>query len=491
MRPILVLGGGPAGLAAAERLAAAGLPVTLATLGHHLGGKASSWRDHAGRVVEHGQHVTLGFYAQLAALLARAGVDFARTTSGVGMRFRIWEDRDAQCHELHFVDGPFRMLWEGLRHTGFRFDEKLAFFGTFLRGIGTVAGGVPESLDDLCFTAWCLQNGLPPSFVRTNAFRCSKEAQLNWPGEISAYAMLQTLRVVGRDWKSAECRFPAGGMSELWWEPIGAHIQRLGGRIERHRALTGVEVEGERLVGLRIGRPAPHDPGRPWFEDPIPVVDEEVWPVEDAVLALPAGALAKLLPAELLALPELAGIPKLRTIAPLGLQVWHRARPTRGPRTVVCGLGNPLGFVLDNRDHHPEYRERSDFGAALHFVGQETGFEAPLDQLGAADEAMLEAALASLRRIPGFEAFDRAGVIDFVVLRHRVESRRYWNAEPGSLRFKPRAKTPIRGLWLAGDWVRTELDFPCMENAVRSGLQAAEALLAARAGRPEKGLASR
>ena len=34
-------------------------------------------------------------------------------------------------------------------------------------------------------------------------------------------------------------------------------------------------------------------------------------------------------------------------------------------------------------------------------------------------------------------------------------------------------------LWLAGDWVRSELDFPCMETAVRTGLAAADAVLKA------------
>jgi uncharacterized protein with NAD-binding domain and iron-sulfur cluster len=42
--------------------------------------------------------------------------------------------------------------------------------------------------------------------------------------------------------------------------------------------------------------------------------------------------------------------------------------------------------------------------------------------------------------------------------------------------FKPYTRTPIRGLYLAGDWIRSPLDFPCMENAVRTGRQAVAAL---------------
>ena len=55
---------------------------------------------------------------------------------------------------------------------------------------------------------------------------------------------------------------------------------------------------------------------------------------------------------------------------------------------------------------------------------------------------------------------------------------------PGTEALRPANATPVRGLWVAGDWTDTAL--PCsMESAARSGALAAEAVLEA-AGRPRQ-----
>ena len=100
----VVVGGGPAGLAAAEALADEGVDVTLATLGHNLGGKACSWTREDGLVAEHGQHVMLGFYKEMRALLRRCGVDPEATSVSNGGHFYIREDRDQRTHHLRL--GP-------------------------------------------------------------------------------------------------------------------------------------------------------------------------------------------------------------------------------------------------------------------------------------------------------------------------------------------------------------------------------------------------
>ena len=107
----------------------------------------------------------------------------------------------------------------------------------------------------------------------------------------------------------------------------------------------------------------------------------------------------------------------------------------------------------------------------LYFVGQETGAE------DMSDEQLLNKCLENLAPLPGYERIDRAGIIHYQVIRNRSVDKQYFNTEPGIQRFRPHARTSIDGLWLAGDWVRSELDFPCMEAAIRSGLAAADLVL--------------
>ena len=472
---IAIVGTGPAGLAAAELLldrAGDSVEVELLTLGHHLGGKACSWTLPDGRVVEHGQHLVTGFYRELRALLRRSGFSLAGTLAASDGEYLVYEERDGGTHHLYAGDFLPRLAADWFAYEGFTPREKAGITDFVLRFMAETITPVSESLDDLCFSAWVLSRGFPVSAARTHVFRAIREVQLNWPDEISAFAMLQSLRMVSRSPARLLTGYPTGGMSESWWDPIGARIEALGGTIRRRRKLVGLARSGGALTGLTFAAPRRHAPGER-YEGSVPTVpgSEVHLACDAAILAMPAPALHEVLPPDLLALPALSGVPKIEAAAPLCMQVWHRARPASKRGRIVAGLELPLGFAMDNKPNYDVYRDDDRYGAVLHFVGQMAGFEEMTD------EELLDRGLRSLRRVEGYEAMDREGVIDFVVLRHSGPHAVYWNAVPGSLRHKPRPRTPVPGLWLAGDWIRSELAFPSMETAIRSGRHAARLVL--------------
>ena len=71
---IVVIGGGLAGLSAATRLAAAGVPVTVLEGRGCLGGRAQSFHHRAtGDELDTGQHVLMGCYDEMFRFLERIG----------------------------------------------------------------------------------------------------------------------------------------------------------------------------------------------------------------------------------------------------------------------------------------------------------------------------------------------------------------------------------------------------------------------------------
>ena len=70
---VLILGGGLAGLSCAVELIDQGHDVTLLEAQPNLGGKAASWRDVDGDLVDLGQHVVTPLYQHFLRLLDKVG----------------------------------------------------------------------------------------------------------------------------------------------------------------------------------------------------------------------------------------------------------------------------------------------------------------------------------------------------------------------------------------------------------------------------------
>src|SRR5262249_29423091 len=75
------------------------------------------------------------------------------------------------------------------------------------------------------------------------------------------------------------------------------------------------------------------------------------------------------------------------------------------------------------------------------------------------------------------EAFPRARGARLTRWAIVKEAKATFSIRPGAEALRPPVRTPIRGLWLAGDWTQT--GWPArMEGAVRSGYRCAEEILA-------------
>ncbi|HVG28031.1 MAG TPA: FAD-dependent oxidoreductase, partial [Acidobacteriaceae bacterium] len=127
-RKAIVVGGGPAGLVAASRLAAGGVETTLLEAASHLGGRAASeWRD--------------GFFLNQGPHALYVGGPAGRELEAMGIELEWWNPASANSV---FVRGG---------------KARRSLGGTLglVRLLGPLLRGNPEDLRDLSTTEWLRQ----------------------------------------------------------------------------------------------------------------------------------------------------------------------------------------------------------------------------------------------------------------------------------------------------------------------------------------------
>jgi squalene-associated FAD-dependent desaturase len=206
---VAVIGGGWAGCAAGVELASRGARVTLFEAARTLGGRARAVQAKEA-LLDNGQHIMLGAYAQTLALLRRVGV----------------AERDAL-----------------LRAKGLDRDDKLA-----LARFSTSARWMQWGLNTDCSVAELLERfGQTPRLTRL-MWRPLCLAALNTPIErASAKVFLAVLRdSLGAKRKASDMLIPRVMLDALFPQAAQRHIEERGGRV---------------LCGARVDAIAPADQG--------------------------------------------------------------------------------------------------------------------------------------------------------------------------------------------------------------------------------------
>ncbi len=457
---ILVVGGGPAGLSAATHLleqAPGSVQVELLTADALLGGRAASWEDERGYTIEHGLHAVFGFYRELRSLAQRAGVDVSTALRRSGGIAHLFDEERRALYTLSLSRNPLTTLKRLAEVPGLSTSERLRVLSALVRvRLSTLRAHSLESQDALDFRALLERHGAPEAFFHHPLYRQLSELFYNRPHALSAYTALRGAQLLTQGFEEAEVSYPAGGLTELFWNPIAKRIERLGGALRTGLRLVELEHASSRLVAAR-------------FQTQGGELREAGF--HALVCAIPSGCFAQLNPGDALwSEPFFQRITRLASVSTVSVQLWLEDRVPIPPGA-VNGLAAPLSSAIDHKPLSPRLSSDDRFGAALQWVGAETGFEA------LSDEALVQRARASLARLPGLDVVARSRVVHQVVRRNRAPAERFLLPSPGSLQHRPSCQTPLRGLFLAGDWVRNEVDLPLVEGAVRSGKEAAAAVL--------------
>ena len=439
---VAIVGGGLAGLAAASILVGRGLRITLFEARPRLGGRASSFQDPAtGELVDNCQHVSMACCTNLDDFCRRVGAShlFRREPAVIFLGL----DGRLSRLEAGRLPPPFHLAASFLKSTYLTWTEKLRV----AYGLGCLRSRKQDRPGE-SFADWLLRHG---QTIRT--------INLYWATVLVSALNERLDRMdVGHARKvflDGFLRSRAGFQMEIPLAPLGALY---GTNLEQWLAEKDVVVRlttGVRTVKL-------DDEGS---VSALTLRTGETVPADFVVLAVPFDRVPGLLSPDTIArIPSLARIAELHASPITGVHLWFD-RPVC-PLDHVALVGRLVQWVFN----HTALQGRTatpDGGQYLQLVISASYDLVPLD-----NTAILQVVLAELAEI--WPATRTA-----TLLRWRVvtEHGATFAVRPGVDALRPRQRTPVDGLFLAGDW--TDTGWPAtMEGAVRSGYRAAEEILA-------------
>ncbi|HEY3535621.1 MAG TPA: hydroxysqualene dehydroxylase HpnE [Pedococcus sp.] len=430
--PVVVVGGGLAGSAAALRLSEAGERVVLVEARGRLGGRACSGARH-GHPVDTGAHVALRCYAAYLGFLERVG-----SAHLLPVRDRLDIPVIVRGRTSHLT-----RAWP-LRYAALSPGERVRAVAAGL-ALRRVDPTDPAS-DAESFGHWLDRHGQDQRAVRRLWGLLGLPALNLEPGEASLAMAAKVFRTaLFEDADAADLGVPVAPLGALHDAPVRMTLQGLGVELRTNaRVLALDRVRDGLLVSLRDRNGSGAVQLR----------------ASGVVLAVPHQEAAELVPSA--ACPErdrwveLGSSPIVNTHLLLDRPVLHEP--------LAATPDSELQWLFDRTTaagHRGQYLV-SSVSAAGPLIGIPAG-------------TLVERQVDALRRL--LPAARGARVVDAFVTREPAATFR---AAPGTARLRPGPTTLWPQLVLAGAW--TDTGWPdTLEGAVRSGLTAASSLVRCRA----------
>ena len=463
---VVIVGGGLAGLAAAEALSARGLPVTLLESRPRLGGRASSFEDKAtGDLIDNCQHVGMGCCTNFS--------HFCKTT-GIAHAFRTERELTfigADGTQNRFAAGrlpaPLHLLSAFGRLSYLDRDDR----GALSLGLRRLAKAKPASLEDISFADWLAKHGQTPNAIRRFWHVVVVSALSESLDRVSAaHARKVFVDAFLSNPDGWTVQIPTAPLSELYGSTLSKHLAKQGVQIRTGAGVKQLHFQGDRISGVELR-------------------SGEVIDGDEFILAVPQHLVRALLPAPQCDDPALVAAESLETAPISSVHLWFDRPITDLPHAVLV---DRLGQWMFNR-------------TVLHQAsGGHKPPESPLDTESSPNAEsspdplyyyqIVISASRDLEGKPSAETIEevRAELADIfpaardatlVHSRLVTEHRAVFSVRPGSDQLRPPQQSAVPNLQLAGDWTRT--GWPAtMEGAVRSGYLAAENVLR-HADRPE------
>lgn len=437
-KPVIVIGGGVAGLAAACELADRGIPVTVLELRADGGGRASSFNDPASGIrVDNGQHLLMGCYEETLKFLDRIGAsgDLAFQEN---LEVRYLGDRQGpgRLRALN-LPAPLHLLGGLFTFNLLNWRER---FQTLRVGLALQFGGKGSGSDE-SVREWLTRLGQSPR-VQAVLWDPITIATLNEEPERASSALLREVlqRAFFGSKAGSRLVIPKTHLTDLYVGRARGFIAARGGTFRPQTHVERILLDGGRVTGVKLR-------------------DGSGIPSDRVIAAVPAGALLKLLPDELRLRPPYSRLEELAGSPIVSVNLFYD-RPVTDEAFVAL-LDSPIHWVF-NRPKILGIGKPENHHYALIVSGAR-------NLLGVKNEKICADAAAEMERV--FPAVREAKLLRAVAVKDREATFAQF---PGVNGIRPGPVTEIRGLFLAGDWTDTKLP-ATIESAALSGHLAARA----------------
>jgi len=425
---VLVVGGGWAGLACAVRMAEQGHAVTVLESAKQTGGRARRVA-FAERPVDNGQHLLLGAYHQTLALLEQLGVstESSLLRCELDLYLQQLEDRPFRLHLPHLLS-PVNLFLGLLRAEGFNLLDRWRALQFGLRLFANTLApehdlSVAELLRKYRQTANNIRALWEPICL----------AALNTPiDEASAQIFIRVLHdSFCRSHLDADMLLPRVDLGRLLPDAASDYVEQHGGFVHLSQRVNELTIVQGQIKAVKT--------------------DVRKYEAEHVVLAIPPHACVPLLKAHA-ELHDIAYNLKGFSYYPIYTVYLQYPPSVQADRPIQGLLGTTTQWLVDRRI----CGQAGLIAAVISGPGEHTGLDN--DSLSARVQTELQ------QMYPHWPAAQ-----DVMVIR---EKRATFNCRAGISTLRPGNRTPVSGLWLAGDY--TDTGYPAtIESAVISGLAAA------------------
>lgn len=445
--PVIVVGAGWAGLAAAIELSRHRIPVTVLESAKQIGGRARRVPFHPLDIansenpsntqevasVDNGQHLLIGAYESTLSLLRTIDVKeeevFKRINLSLNLISPAWKAVNLKTPNL---PAPFHLVWGLVSAAGLNMKERFSALN-FCRCLATQDFTIAD--DESCHSLFGRYRQFQKVIKTLWEPLCL--GGLNTPiTQASAQVFLRMLReAFAHSRQDSNLLLTKKDLSAIFPDPAMDYIERHGGSVQLGQRVKEVHVNHQSVTGLTL--------------------EDKTIKAKQVILATPYSVTAKLCK------------PHAATES-----LWHRLIQLQSNPICTVYLQYPHSVTL-NQDMIGLVDTLSQWIFDRRIYGQPglmaVVISGPGEHMNISNEELIRRVKKELTlHYPQWPAPQQSMVIR--------EKRATFQCPVDVNKIRPGNKTPLQGLWIAGDYTDTGLP-ATLEGAVRSGLRAAKGVV--------------